>query len=229
MIFQIAFIIIYCLYENFGPRKFLKRKCGPLLKKVGRPWPTPNLQISQSPKSREKQYTRRFNASVYQRCEWICDCEHSNALFCFPYLLFKYDNGDTAWTKTGQTDLKKLPENVRKHAASKKHINCIIDLSHLGQAKIAVALNTGHQLSIARHNEAVRKNRKDLSKIIDCIKFCREFELPLRGNNERVGSTNPGVFRSLLDLTSNLDSVLNHILRQQHFLKVHQKQYKMKS
>ena len=37
MIFQIAFIIIYCLYENFGPRKFLKRKCGPLLKKVGRP------------------------------------------------------------------------------------------------------------------------------------------------------------------------------------------------
>ena len=31
--------------------------------------PTPNLQISQSAKSRDKQYTRQFNASVYQRSE----------------------------------------------------------------------------------------------------------------------------------------------------------------
>ena len=120
--------------------------------------------------------------------------------------MFGYDNGDTAWTKTGHTDLKKLPEKIRKHAASKKHINCTIDLSHLGQANIAVALNEGHELSIARHNEAVRKNRKVLSKIIDCIKFCGEFELLLRGHDERVDSTNPGVFRGLLDLTSNLDS-----------------------
>ena len=37
MIFQFVFIIVLCRHENFGPRKFLKRKCGPLLKKVGRP------------------------------------------------------------------------------------------------------------------------------------------------------------------------------------------------
>ena len=52
----------------------------------------PNLQILQSAKSRDKQYTRQFNANVYQRCEWICRCEHSNALFYFPCLLFGYDN-----------------------------------------------------------------------------------------------------------------------------------------
>ena len=52
----------------------------------------------------------------------------------------------------------------------------------------------------------LEKNRKVLSKIIDCIKFCVEFELLLRGHDERGDSTNPGVFRGLLDLTSNLDS-----------------------
>ena len=62
------------------------------IKQGGRP--TPNLQISRSAKSRDKQYTRQFNASVYQRYEWICGCEHSNALFCFPCLLFGYDNSD---------------------------------------------------------------------------------------------------------------------------------------
>ena len=143
--------------------------------------------------------------------------------------MFGYDNGDTAWTKTGHTDLKKLPEKIRKHAASKKHINCTIDLSHLGQANIAVALNEGHELSIARHNEAGRKNRKVLSKIIDCIKFCGEFELLLRGHDERVDSTNPGVFRGLLDLTSNLDSSFKSHFETATLLKVHQKQYKMKS
>ena len=71
--------------------------------------------------------------------------------------MFGYDSGGTAWTKTGQTGLQKLPEKIRKHAAFKKHVNCTIDLLHLGQANIAVALNTGHRLSIARHNEAVRK------------------------------------------------------------------------
>ena len=67
-------------------------------------------------------------------------------------------------------------------------------------------MNTEHELSIACHNETVGKNHKVLSKIIDCIKFCGEFELPLRGHDEHVDSTSPKVFRDLLDLTSNLDS-----------------------
>ena len=149
------------------------------IKQAGRP--TPNLKITQTAKSRGKTYSRQINANIYQRCEWICGCEYSNALFCFPCLLFAFHDGDTAWTEIGQTDLKKIPEKIKKHNESSRHINCAIDLSHLGRANIAAALDTGHALSVARHNESVTKNRAVSSKIINCIKFCGNFELPLRG------------------------------------------------
>ena len=51
-----------------------------------------------------KTYTRQFNANSYQRCEWICECEYTNGVFCFSCLLFGFDNGDTAWTKIGHTN-----------------------------------------------------------------------------------------------------------------------------
>ena len=73
------------------------------------------LKITQTAKSRGKTYTRQFNANIYQRCEWICGCEYSNALFCFSCLLFAFHDGDTAWTEIGQTDLKKIPEKIKKH------------------------------------------------------------------------------------------------------------------
>ena len=44
-----------------------------------------------------------------------------------------------------------------------------------------------------------------MSKIINCIKFCGKFELPLRGHDESTSSKNPGVFRGLLDLVCEND------------------------
>ena len=78
-------------------------------------------------------------------------------------------------------------------------------MSLLGQCNIAAALDTGHALSVARHNEEVKKNRETLSKIIDIIKFCGHFELPLRGHNETDDSENPGVFLGLVQYTSKFD------------------------
>ena len=79
-------------------------------------------------------------------------------------------------------------------------------MSHLGRANVAAALDTGHALSVARHNESVTKNRAVLSKIINCIEFCGNFELPLRRHDEHNDSLNPGVFRGLLDFMSSLDT-----------------------
>ena len=127
-------------------------------------------------------------------------------MFYFPCFLFAFHDGDTAWTEIGQTDLKKIPEKIKKHNESSRHINCAIDLSHLGRANIAAALDTGHALFVAGHNESVTKNRAVLSKIINCIKFCGNFELPLRGHDEHNDSLNPGVFRELVDFTPSLDT-----------------------
>ncbi|XP_069936675.1 zinc finger MYM-type protein 1-like [Cherax quadricarinatus] len=167
---------------------------------------TPVLSILQKSTSRSKEYTRQFCVSVYQKSEWLCGCDKKNALFCFPCLLF---GGDSSWTKIGVTDLRHLPQKVMKHEQSSKHINNVIDLSMLGKVNIAAQIDSAYKISIAKHNEEVEKNRNVLSKIINCIKFCGKFELPLRGHDETSSSKNPGVFRGLVDFACSLDSSLD--------------------
>ena len=119
--------------------------------------------------------------------------------FVFPVLSLVAKMAIKRGKKTGQTDLKRLPERIKKHQTCAKHINFVIDLSHLGRANIAVASNTGHQLYISCHNEELRKNRTNLSKIIDCEKFCGFYKLPLRDHDEESDSINLGVFWGFLD------------------------------
>jgi hypothetical protein len=74
------------------------------------------------------------------------------------------------------------------------------------------SLSEAYRLSINEHNIKVKKNREILSKIIDCIFFCGNFETPLRGHDEKDDSVNPGVFRGLVNFASKLDSDLkNHL------------------
>lgn len=47
-----------------------------------------------------------------------------------------------------------------------------------------------------------------LSKIVDCIKFCGEFQLALRGHDDTFDSLSSGIFRGLIKLPSALDNVL---------------------
>ena len=83
-------------------------------------------------------------------------------------------------------------------------MNNVIDLSLLNQVNIATQLDTGYQLYVANHNEKVKKIDKFLSKIIDCVKFCK-YELPLKGHDESSSSHNPGVFRGLINFISKFD------------------------
>ena len=106
-------------------------------------------------------------------------------LFCFPCLLF---GGDHSWTIKGVTDLKHLNEKILKHEKSSKHICNVVDLSLLGKVNIAAEIDSGYKLAIEKHNNQVKKNREILSKIINCIKFCEKFELPLRGHDESTSS-----------------------------------------
>lgn len=92
------------------------------------------------------------------------------------------------------------------------HLNACLDLSVLGKIEIREQLNEAFRRNVERQNDQVRKNRYVLSRIIDCIKFCGEFELALRGHDETTSSKNPGIFRGLINFTSALDNVLNEHL-----------------
>ena len=161
-----------------------QEKCA--IKELGRP--TPDLIIKQKSISRGNVYERSFNNDIYNKpeCEWICGCEETNSLFCFPCLLFSKE--DTPWVKNGYKDLNHLTEKIKTHKKSKNHINCAVILTLLNKVNIVDHLDSAYKQSIAKHNEQVTKNRNTLSKIINIIKFCGKHELPLRGHDEKITS-----------------------------------------
>ncbi len=119
---------------------------------------------------------------------------------------------DTAWTRTGVTDMHHLSEKVKKHEASKMHIDSCLKLSAFGRVNIATQLDESYRIAVRRHNDEVSKNRHILGRLIDCVKFCGMFELALRVKDESEGSSNPD-FCGLVDLVSSLDEVFEEHLR----------------
>ena len=104
-----------------------------------------------------------------------------NLSFCFYCLLF---GGNDARSTLGCIDFKHVSDKIKKHEKSIKHIENAVSYNMLGSVNIMSELNSGHNISIKRHNETVKRNRHILNRVIDCIKFCGVHELALRGHDE---------------------------------------------
>lgn len=176
--------------------------------------PRPNLNIKQVSTKGGKTYNRGFSTTWYERKKWLAGCYDVNALFCYPCVLFHPDaSTETAWTTTGVTDMHHLSEKAKKHELSKMHMDSCLKLAAFGRVNIATQLDEGHRLSVLRHNEEVSKNRHNLGRLVDCVKFCGLFELALRGKDETEGSSNAGIFRGLVDLVASLDEMFEEHLK----------------
>ena len=72
-------------------------------------------------------------------------------------------------------------------------------------------LDSAYRLNLTQKNETVKKNRYIFypESFIVPIKFCGVFELAVRGHDEREDSSNLGVFKGLVNFSSELDDVLN--------------------
>lgn len=178
------------------------------IKKAGRP--LPDIQICQTGVSNNKKYIRSFNSDWYQKKDWLCGCEVTRALYCFPCLLFK---GHSTWSQEGFTNVNKMKEKTDKHEKSRRHIDNAVALTLLEAVDIKDRPSESFRLLATQHNRKVAKNREILSKIIDCIKFCGNFDVPLCGcDDETDDSVNPDVFRGLVNFASRLDPDLrNHL------------------
>lgn len=179
------------------------------IKRLGRPLPDLSSTMKQNIHSGKRQFSRTFKLDYYKNTDWLCGCEIKNALFCFPCLLF---GGEHSWTKTGMTDLNHLSERIKKHQTSNEHIKNVLQLALFGKVNIAQQFDSEYRRNIAAHNEKVQQNRYILNIIINCIRFCGAFELALRGHEESDTSSNPGVFRGLINFSAELDAALkNHL------------------
>jgi hypothetical protein len=172
----------------------------------------PDLHIQQQASDRGRSYKRSFTRACYEKRSWLTGCDVSNALFCFPCLLFQSVGTEVLWTTTGVSDLKHLSDKCKRHESSRSHLENSVKLKFLGKVSIAEQLDEGYRIGIRRHNEEVTKNRHILSRIIDCVKFCGAFELALRGHDESESSDNPGIFRGLVDFVASLDGALKEHL-----------------
>lgn len=203
------FTVQHLLSVNFSSLTLEKKM---EIKREGRP--TPNLNIIQIKKTKVREFKRNFNKEVYLKHDWLCGCDKTNRFFCFPCLLFCRTSGDKSWSQNGINDLAHLNDKINSHVKSSIHINAHLNLKLLGKQDIRQQLSNAYRLSIQKHNETVANNRYILSKIIDCIKFCGAFELALRGHNEKSDSENPGIFRGLINFSSELDTTLKLHLEQ---------------
>ncbi len=176
------------------------------IKRLGRHIPE-DFSIQQKCKSQKRNFSPRW----FETTKWLTGSVARKALYCFPCLLFEA-SGNGVWHKNGFTDIHHLGERVRKHGSSSSHITCCLRLQMFGRVDIRTQLDDSYRDSIRKHNQKVDNNRHVLSKLIDAIKFCGAFELALRGHDETETSSNPGIFRGLINLMAELDQVLAHHL-----------------
>lgn len=147
------------------------------IRNTGRPQPLINLV--QTSKCNGKDINRKFNPEVYEKYEWLCGCEITNRLYCFPCLMFASEK-DGTWTNNGCGDVGHLKQKITKHELSKAHKNAQLELSVLGKYDIRQQLNSAFRRNIHHQNAEITKNRYILSQIINCVKFCGAFEHMMR-------------------------------------------------
>ncbi|KAG8291298.1 hypothetical protein J6590_108825 [Homalodisca vitripennis] len=174
--------------------------------------PTPQLNIVHITKGKNRDFKREFNQNVYTRTPWICGCEQRNRFYCFPCLLFSKQTGESNWVKYGVADLSHLQLKIRKHECSQSHLNSVLEFNILAKLDIRQQLDCAYRENIKKHNKQVTKSHYVLSKLIDCINFCGAFELALRGHREQDDSSNPGIFRGLVNFSAEFDASLKEHL-----------------
>ncbi|KAJ4437326.1 hypothetical protein ANN_17464 [Periplaneta americana] len=103
---------------------------------------------------------------IYEGNNWICACDVTNKLFCFPCLLFAKES-DASWVKTGVCDLSHLTQKIKKHEEYVVHKNATLDLSMLGKTDIRQQLDTAFRRNIERHNDVVRKKSLGIWDVFD--------------------------------------------------------------
>ncbi len=164
--------------------------------KIGRSCPMLKLV------SKEKTYSRKFHAEVYEKNQWLCGCAIKDKLFCFPCVLF--NTSKTVWNTDGYGDLKHLSSAIQKHELSKTHIQAVVSwkLFTSNPNRIDTLLDEQIKESVTIHNQKVKENRLILRCFIDATCFLAKQELAFRD------SKNNGNFSELIGLLSEYDSRL---------------------
>lgn len=155
------------------------------IKALGREMP--DLNITKQTQSDKNSRSRKFNPVLYNKNNWICGCDVTNRMYCFPCVLY---GGEEHWGEKGVDDLIHIWEKIKSHERSPRHMHNMLSLNMLGQVDIKILSNSALRSELLKQNDQVRQNRLDLDKIITNIRFSGAFDLALRGQDQSESAPN---------------------------------------
>ncbi|XP_034076957.1 zinc finger MYM-type protein 1-like [Gymnodraco acuticeps] len=191
-------IVAKLLTESFSRMSYTDK-----LELITKGRPTPQLNLVQKP----KRFERHFNIGNYARYNWMTGSTREHKLYCWDCLLFGADSG--SWARDGYSDLGSLSKSAHRHQNASGHLRATIRLKTFGDTRIELQLDEQQRRGVILHNEKVKRNRGILKRLINCVVYLGKQELPFRGHDESVTSSNKGNYIELLDLVAEYDSDLH--------------------
>uniref|UniRef100_A0A2S2NB80 Zinc finger MYM-type protein 1 n=1 Tax=Schizaphis graminum TaxID=13262 RepID=A0A2S2NB80_SCHGA len=123
-------------------------------------------------------------------------------VFCGPCLLFDRDNY-SQFSKDGFNDRKNAESRVSQHENSTKHKSNLITLKERANTLGTINVSLTKQL-----DEHINYWENVLRRVVATVKALSSRGLPLRGHNEKFGSTQNGNYLMAMELISEFDPFL---------------------
>ena len=140
---------------------------------------------------------RRMNASWYQRYNFVEYSVKNDALFC--YHCRHFGNGKSLFMEYGYRDWKNVSVALKKHSESREHKDNVQKCSDWTFSQKRG--NVQQLLDPEQVNDVcVERNKAHLLTMLDVAMFCAKQELPLRGSDESIDSSNKGNFLELFEM-----------------------------
>ena len=159
-----------------------------------------------------RQFFTRVHPKTKEKLDrnWLCYSKSKKKLFCFSCTLLRPlgCTENNVWVEGGYNDWKNAMANLQKHEKSAEHTKAFLDLAL--RKKRGQSVNA--QLLKQIENE---KNywRSLLKCEIEIIKYCAERNLPMRGDNNIIGSPHNGHYLGLNELLAKFNPFLDEHLK----------------
>ena len=164
-----------------------------------------------------KNSTRKLTSSAFERIlengevqprKWVLYSESTGNVFCFTCKLFRTRSNSISFVDGGFSNWKKAEEKIKEHENGTEHKKATM--------RWLLRKNTVNLVSEHMDSQMTREIsywKKVLRRVVAVIKFLVERGLPLRGDNETLGSPHNGNFMGILELLSQFDPFLQDHLQ----------------
>lgn len=142
---------------------------------------------------------RSFQRRWYELHPWLEYSVSLDAAFCYACRLF-HNNAEVTFTSSGYRDWKHALGVFKIHCNSKTHQEAMLNWAEY-KRRIPAGKTIGMQLD-RMGEQQIAINREYVQTVMECLLYCSQQGIALRGHDESETALNPGNFRCLIKLMS---------------------------